>query len=48
MTPIMNDFVASSSDDEVREFARIMQSGTEAETNAAVAAAEERPLSRRR
>lgn len=44
MTPIMNDFVANSSDNQVREFARIMQSGTEVEQNAAVAAAEGRAL----
>jgi hypothetical protein len=40
----MKAFVDASSDQEIREFVRVMQTGTEAEQRAAVEAAEEKGL----
>jgi hypothetical protein len=42
LQPVLKDFVAASTDQELREFVRVMQSGTEAERNAAVEAAAEK------
>lgn len=42
--PILGEFAAASSDDELREFVRVMESGTELEQNAAVEAAGEKGL----
>lgn len=41
LRPVLNEFAAASTDAELREFVRVMQSGTDAEQNAAVEAAGE-------
>ena len=42
--PVLKEFAAASTDAELREFVRVMQSGTDAEKNAAVDAAGEKGL----
>ena len=42
--PVLKEFAAGSTDSELREFVRVMQSGTEAEREAAVEAAGEKGL----
>jgi hypothetical protein len=44
LRPVLKEFAAASTDAELREFVRAMQSGTDAEQNAAVEAAGEKGL----
>jgi hypothetical protein len=44
LRPVLQEFAAASTDAELREFVRVMQSGTEAEQEAAVNAAAEKEL----
>ena len=44
LRPVLKEFAAASTDAELREFVRVMQSGTDAERKAAVEAAGERGL----
>jgi hypothetical protein len=46
LRPVLQAYVAASTDEELRRFARVMQSGTPAEQQAAVAAAAEKGLAR--
>ncbi len=44
LRPVLKEFAAASTDAELREFVRVMQSGTDAEQEAAVEAASEKGL----